>query len=841
MWQKWEAKNAAASASRLSLRNQAEIAKNQKPETDAEQRRKPRQFKDETYAKLLTRSRRNSERMRDANRKSEAYADPDYLSSGGRSTGARSNVTRRNSTTSPGSILKHSPTHSRASSQQRRRVSISEVDDSDSSDESDVREIFASAGRRGRSSSPGPRRDSQYTTTSLRGSTYGTSPTSPAESRALALALRENDDVLSRSGYQGSGNQGHQGHHPDGHNNITQKVDKFTARATTTFKPPRLFTSSRPDERLRSRAATAKVWAKQSLTETVVMHTVGTTSGVKHWDDPTRAAAEQAAVNARDAYISMGGDEVLAEGVARAAARVAAAKAARFVERVGEGAAYVGADQTRRARLKKKFTNRTVLDLASDSEYSDSSAEPEKHGMQLVRESLQEVYAPLGSDDEDMGKQSEKKTGGYKSDGAVGDNAFTEFREELVLLDFEESKAKKSIKAQSEPTSPRGGKRPQSHRKFNSRPNSARHGLQLVRESLADELDWAKHGRGAESYRGGSAKTNQRKPSRRPSRPSSARPASRPTSASLERVPLQIGPQTALPNPSRFLKSGQGGAGMARGRSVAALEEREGDPAHAARLRRQLETTVGPAMAAARAEQAKAAARIGLAKARAKSLAVEAADAEKRSRFARRTAKRDAENRTFKSPLFGGRNYNGPGVDDTHQAGNLASEIKVVDAGEESARKIASAMSGRPRSAMTRSRPQSAHSTFPGFSQPVSQPVFSLTPISSLRPASRFAQSPQSPFSPIHKVYPMAEARRRNAAETEAAFAEAHHIAISQSPRNASYGQTFSGTPGRTPGQSAMKKTPIRPQSAHGKHGLQIVRETLDDELEWARGSSRLC
>ena len=50
----------------------------------------------------------------------------------------------------------------------------------------------------------------------------------------------------------------------------------------------------------------------------------------------------------------------------------------------------------------------------------------------------------------------------------------------------------------------------------------------------------------------------------------------------------------------RFLRSGKGGAGMARGRQVAALEARSGGRRAAARLRRSLELCAGPAAAAAR-------------------------------------------------------------------------------------------------------------------------------------------------------------------------------------------------------------------------------------------------
>ena len=75
----------------------------------------------------------------------------------------------------------------------------------------------------------------------------------------------------------------------------------FSARATTTFRPPRLYTSSRPDERVRSRAATARAWAKHELTEAVVLETVGPVYGepgvARHWDDPRAPALAAAKTN----------------------------------------------------------------------------------------------------------------------------------------------------------------------------------------------------------------------------------------------------------------------------------------------------------------------------------------------------------------------------------------------------------------------------------------------------------------------------------------------------------------------------------------------------------------
>lgn len=399
-------------------------------------------------------------------------------------------------------------------------------------------------------------------------------------------------------------------------------------------------------------------------------------------------------------------------------------------------------------------------------------------------------------------------------------------------MDEKKNRPTRHLKAVSEPTSPRGGRvpTPRNGRKSSSRPNSARHGLRLVRETPASELEWA-----TGNFDSGTKSVTKSKP--RPDSamalPSSAK--ARPTSAltlARHQSPLRNG---GARNFGEFLRSGQGGAGMARGRSVAALEERT-DPAHAARLRRQLETTVGPAMAAARAERAKAAARVGWAKANDRARAVEAADAETRRRFARRAARRDAEGRTFTSPLFGVPNGG------AHR--NQASEtIRVVDAGHEldkSALKQPQSSRRNTARTQTSARPHSAaaSSQFPGFPN-LTPPVFSLTPISSVKPP-RFANSPQSPFSPVQKVWPLAEAANNALAETTAAFAEAHRRAMAESPRNVLRNACASRTPGNTTPapRSAMKKTPVssRPQSAHGKHGVQLVRESLATELEWARG-----
>ena len=76
------------------------------------------------------------------------------------------------------------------------------------------------------------------------------------------------------------------------------------ARLTTVFDPPRLFTSSRPKERARNKAAMERAWRRQELTEMVVARTVGripARRGVlpaEARDDPSaRRRARQAAAN----------------------------------------------------------------------------------------------------------------------------------------------------------------------------------------------------------------------------------------------------------------------------------------------------------------------------------------------------------------------------------------------------------------------------------------------------------------------------------------------------------------------------------------------------------------
>jgi hypothetical protein len=359
MWSKWEAKNheryvreqkvrdregLASRARELGPMNAVELRELKRGKgangsanlsgepddvNDAAARRRPRSAKDKTYARLLNRSRRNSERVKEAFRRSDqarvdeaiALRDNHALSpspsQNGRSPGERS----RGSRGSP-PILKRlgdgpstSPTPSRASSSKARvSISLQDVDSDSDQDASSSAEgseedgnarvskvtrparpasasefgfrtesftrprgraasvagfpttpslrAAASASLRARSASPPRRRAARI-------STAGgfVSPGSPAESRALALAIAENDEILAVAGYDvpgGSRSIGQSyderdlvafGQHWTTHGeaararrekerDTSDEVRKtrrpFTARATTTFRPPRL-------------------------------------------------------------------------------------------------------------------------------------------------------------------------------------------------------------------------------------------------------------------------------------------------------------------------------------------------------------------------------------------------------------------------------------------------------------------------------------------------------------------------------------------------------------------------------------------------------------------------
>lgn len=887
-------------------------------------RRRPRSATDVTYARLLSRSRRNSERVKAAFRKSEqarvdeaialrethestSGAHGDILREGngkgkgkGGGSGGSPPILRR------GGDFASSPPSRASSSSRRVSISLRDLDSTSSQDSRDsdaaasldsdaaaslsslsspggrsrersfpygdsatprrlrrrsraasvsgfptarnassLRESASAALVRARSASP-PRRRASHRDAPR---DAAVSPGSPAESRALALAVAENDAILAAAGYDvpggsrapGAGDAVAFGQHwtthgeaararkaldeetLDGRGEAARRETRrrpFSARATTTFRPPRLYTSSRPDERVRSRAATARAWAKQELTEAVVLETVGPVYGepgvARHWDDPTRAAAEQAAAKTQSEGMIRHGDARLANKAARAAARVAAARAARLVG--GDGVSGDGHAQT----LKTLPSGDAVRhpDESDDGSVVSSVSSPDSLGVRSG-----------DSSDDDASRVR------LALEPEPGLNAFESFRSELAAIDVEASLARSgpaSKQLASAPTSPRGGGLRRERLEARDARSGRPRGLTLTQNaSPQEELRWVQ---GPYTAQIGSARLGKTRADSVRAAAGSVRSVQ---SARSERNRTSKTRATLAthPDPARtFLRSGQGGAGMARGRSVAALEERA-DPAHAARLRRQLETAAGPALAAARAEQAKAAARVGLAQARLRARAVEAADAETRARAARRRARRDAESRPFKSPLFGAAN-----------AGAAArAAIGVVDAGA-SALKTGIRRKSERRPASATARPAS----FGSARARVPRPAFSASPFapSAGGGVERGARAPESPYSPIPRVYPAAEAARRAEAEAEAAFAAAHRRAIAESPRggDAATGSGFFGLASSTPASARGSRPSATPRassarrrpSSAGKHGLQLVRESLDEELERARGGGRV-
>ena len=790
-------------------------------------RRRSRSATDETYARLLSRSRRNSERVEEAFREldrarvDEAIALRDSPLSWANATGRTSSPSsgRKGKGSSPGprrsAFVSRSP-ESGATSSRRLFVSLEsgESDAADSvarsagssSDSGSERGAggsaiggFADGAARGplrrrsraasvvgfpttpslrhsaakalraRSASP-PRRPVSVTdggsaaSAPRAASTRGraaVSPGSPAESRALALALAENDAVLAAAGYDVPGGPcagfarvaSAFGRHWTAHGEAARartsryggggapKRRLFSARATATFRPPRLYTSSRPDERVRSRAATARAWAKQTLTEAVVLHTVGPVHGepgvARHWDDPARAAAEQAAAKTRSESLLTRGDARLANEAARVAARVAAARAARLVH---------GDRVPGDVRIEKLLSRsgETAFVTGPSRDGSEDGSDVDEVRAVSVASGSSRSTSPTSSvggsrdasDDDDDGARTRSRP----DDASVRwPSAFEAFRTERAAVDAEASSAERA-----------------------ARPASA----------------W-------------SARSGAIEPPHATDAP--------------------IDPTRA------FLHSGQGGAGMARGRSVAALEARS-DPARGARLRRQLETAAGPAFASARAERAKAAARVGLAQARLRARAAEEADAEARSRAAQRRARRDAAARPFMNPLCGATPLFG-----VEAGAPVASATKPFGGADPSTRRPASAPALRAS----------------GRCSKTPRPAFSASPLAPSTGGGepRGAGGPLSPNAPVPRTVPAAEAARR--AEAEAAFAAAHRRAIAESPRS-SVAFGFAGsTPASARGSQTLatpRASSARRRPSSGKRGVRLVRESLDEALERARG-----
>ena len=554
---------------------------------------------------------------------------------------------------------------------------------------------------------------------------------------------------------------------------------RHSAKTTTAFDPPRLFTSSRPMERERNRRAMERAWRRQELTESVVMRTVGTLAGEpglrKHWDDPLRAAAEQAA-----AKVANEEGVAATSEMARAAARRAAAAAARLVDAEllsSDGDSPEG--RSLRSRAKRAYLG----DVAA-----------------ALRDPV--GFAALPPDQFHVDAREDRPRGFESDDDASGDDfddgedfadddrdEYGDFARELAVVDAADARAR------SRPGS-RHGSRPASLPTSPSRPRRPR-----------------------------STSTSATSVGREPRRSSSSSAPPRPSDDPYSNRPIARG---------RFLRSGHGGAGMARGRSVAAMEE-SSDPEHAARLRRSLETSAGPALAAARAEQARAAARVGHARARAKREAEAVAKAEAAARAARRSVRRKPP--VFVAPVAPSR-FGPPGsaresIDDASLVDEARRRLgaKLHREGNRymsSARRSAASSASASAAAAAASRRRAEPPPRPDFDLDLSTPS-----------DGRFLLG--APASPVYT--PVARAHGADAAA--ARFAEAHRRAVMEpSPvsvrfRAGTATGAATGSPGltRDDARYSERRNPYaRRESPEGKHGLQLVRETLASELDWARG-----
>ena len=311
----------------------------------------------------------------------------------------------------------------------------------------------------------------------------------------------------------------------------------------------------------------------------------------KHWDDPLRAAAEQAAAK----VASEEGIAATSE-TARAAARRAAAAAARLVDAEllsSDGDSPEG--RSLRSRAKRAYLGDVAAALRDPVGFA--ALPPDRFNVD-VREDR-----PRGLESGDEGENIDDGEG-------FDDDEYGDFARELAVVDAADARA---------PSRP--GSRFEASRFEASRFEASRPASVLTSPS------------------------RRRRPRVTSASASSVRRESRRSSSSSAPPPPSDDPYSNRPIArGRFLRSGHGGAGMARGRSVAAMEEFS-NPEHAARLRRSLETSAGPALAAARAEQARAAARVGRARARARREAEAAAKAEAAARAARRSVRR-------KPPVF---------------------------------------------------------------------------------------------------------------------------------------------------------------------------------------------
>ena len=561
-WAKWEAKNheqrerrrlmgelrgARALASETSRAVRDARTRSRSPEGG---RRGPRAKRDPIYAELLDRRDQNAERLREARERQYFHDAEEFL-------GTKSPQSRP----SPGSG--RSPGRPRSSPGVRAlpapgdpsRDSSSSSDDDEGDDARGGRETAGGASVRAALS-----RQLAATRRSLSRPSSAASHRAPRRppSRAAsegAVSPGRGRPASRYGEYDYDGDKVAFGCH------FTSEAEaararrgvvppRHSAKTTTTFDPPRLFTSSRPMERVRNRRAMERAWRRQELTESVVMRTVGTLAGEpglrKHWDDPLRAAAEQAAAK----VASEEGIAATSE-TARAAARRAAAAAARLVDAEllsSDGDSPEG--RSLRSRAKRAYLGDVAAALRDPVGFA--ALPPDRFHVD-AREDRPRGFE---SDDGASGDEGENIDDGEGLD----DDEYGDFARELAVVDAADARA---------PSRP--GSRVEASRFEASRPASVL-----------------------------TSPSRRRRPRVTSASASSVRRESRRSSSSSAPPPPSDDPYSNRPIArGRFLRSGHGGAGMARGRSVAAMEEFS-NPEHAARLRRSLETSSGPALAAAR-------------------------------------------------------------------------------------------------------------------------------------------------------------------------------------------------------------------------------------------------
>ena len=308
------------------------------------------------------------------------------------------------------------------------------------------------------------------------------------------------------------------------------------ARLTTVFDPPRLFTSSRPKERARNKAAMERAWRRQELTEMVVARTVGRIPGAsggeaffsrRHWDDPLRAAAEAAAEAARRNYDARGEwGSVAADLAARDAARKAAAAAARLVD----------AEEGRRGGGETEFDQLVREGFEALAIESDEDREAEEDGSGEGRRGFS--FRKRASSDARPTTRSSRRA--FGSDDDDSDDPYADFDRAL----------REAARADEDPADAE---------------RSSRAAFALIPFEGAG-VPFGGVGSNAPSDDPRRLMLERAAPLARSERPHSSH-------ASRLRRGREPYPDRPMAR-GRFLRSGKGGAGMARGRQVAALEAR---------------------------------------------------------------------------------------------------------------------------------------------------------------------------------------------------------------------------------------------------------------------------